>query len=263
MARREPLDLAPLDLSKAEDRGKLYEAIDLGDAEQFKAWLDAGLDPNWEAGGQTLLMAATSNWRRLGCARLLLERGADPNKGHPPTLQRYLCEEALLLLLEAGADPRLKWAPEGEKPRLMEEWWAREGKKDGDAHSYQHRIKMLRFWRRKRLGAKRAPECTKALAMSLPRRAHAITSSLFEDVRPLDPAKEAKLMAIDAWIDRNFNAVDFLEPVQESDGSWSWALWTQRDGAEQLNRSVPIFFKMGDEHPTATLKALAAQTERL
>ncbi|MGV3569900.1 MAG: hypothetical protein ACO1PB_04810 [Ramlibacter sp.] len=268
MPRSRPLDPAPLDLSKDEDQGKLYRALDLGDEEQLKAWLDAGLDPNWEADGQTLLMAATGDRRRLGCARLLLARGADATKGHPPPLQRYLSEDAILLLLEAGADPRAKWGPEGHAPRLMEDWWEREGKRDGDADSYRHRIKMLRFWRRKRLGMTRAPECTRELALSLPERARKILTPNLDGVKPVDAADAsrssfyAEASTVEAWIERHFDCVDFVESLHDRDGGWQWVIWTRRDGDDFLPEPSALIFHMGDEHPETTLRALATATDR-
>lgn len=94
--------------------------IEAGDLEQARAWLDAGLDPEYLADriGTGLMIAAWSG--DLPMIRLFLERGADVNQSNALDEQALMFAawrgqlEAIELLLERGArleNAPLRWGP--------------------------------------------------------------------------------------------------------------------------------------------------------
>jgi ankyrin repeat protein len=99
------------------DTERLLAAVNLGNVEVARRWLDAGADPNGREsiqGWPALLMTVAR--RHVGLMSMLLDAGADPDvrgpDGQTPLMKAaagsFADAEIVRVLLAAGADPRLK-----------------------------------------------------------------------------------------------------------------------------------------------------------
>ena len=92
-------------LSFAGPNEDLIAACRVGDVAKAKAAIDAGADVNLLTGGNSPLASAFF-WPEV--TRLLLDKGADPNRGDfTPLMQAvlYYSTDVVKILLDAGADP--------------------------------------------------------------------------------------------------------------------------------------------------------------
>ena len=87
-----------------------FGAVDANDVGILRRYLDGGGDPNALAkNGASMLYVATGPHGGEGVLRLLLERGADPNRGsglYTPLMNAasWCWRDGTRLLLDAGAD---------------------------------------------------------------------------------------------------------------------------------------------------------------
>jgi len=89
------------------------EMVDANDTHRLSEWLSSGGDPDLIVGNESLLYVATGPHGGHEVLRLLLDAGADPNKGmvtYSPLMNAasWCRLEACKLLVEHGADPKAR-----------------------------------------------------------------------------------------------------------------------------------------------------------
>lgn len=267
MASKPKRNAFPSDWNKRADRIKLNEALESGDSDTVKKWLNAGMDPNMTGGWNSpLLYVALMHWKWTHGSRLLdllLERGADPNLGEPPPLFQYYSGFRLSWLLNAGADPGKTWTrPKESRPFRIETFVKEEGLEDF-ADVWKRNFNTLKFWRLKK-AARPRPEFTKAFAMFAVRRAGRLIASTEDSLSDIfglskKQVKESEVFqeAVAVWLDKNFDTIDHLSP----DSKTSLILRFRRSDEAWLDFSVRIELEMG-ESLELTLEAFRAEKLR-